>query len=101
VGDPRLPLLAEAGGAGTAVVPLPGPEPAPATIGKPGAQARRRQLRELNSAAVADLVHVTGKSHATLNTELNRRTGIRRISEASVRQLERRLELARSQLRRI
>jgi hypothetical protein len=104
VGDPRLPLLAEASGAGTALVPLPGPEPAapaPATIGKPSALARRRHLRELNSAVVADLVHVTGKSHATLNAELNRRTGIRRISEATLRQLERRLELARSLLRRI
>ena len=50
---------------------------------------------------VADLVHVTGKSHATLNAELNRRSGIRRISEATVRQLERRLELARRLLGRI
>ena len=84
-------------------VPLPGPDPTLVTAGKrtSSALARRRQLRELNSAVVGDLVHVTGKAHATLNAELNRRIGIRRISEATVRQLERRLELAKSLLRRI
>ena len=105
VGDPRLPLLTEATGAGVATVPLPGRDPALApalpSLGKTSALARRRQLRELNSNVVADLVHVTGKAHAALNTELNRRIGIRRISEATVRQLERRLELARTLLRRI
>jgi hypothetical protein len=105
VGDPRLPLLTGATGAGVAAVPLPGRDPALAlavpTLGKTGALTRRRQLRELNSSVVADVVHVTGKAHAALNTELNRRVGIRRISEATVRQLERRLELARSLLRRI
>jgi len=102
-GDPRLPLLAEAAGGGVTTVPLPGPDPTLVTAGKrtSSALARRRQLRELNSAVVGDLVHVTGKAHATLNAELNRRIGIRRISEATVRQLERRLELAKSLLRRI
>jgi hypothetical protein len=37
--------------------------------------ARRRQLRELDGAIVADLVHVTGKAHAAVNTELNRHIG--------------------------
>ena len=83
-------------------VPLPGPDPIGAG-GRPktSALARRRQLREQNSAAITDLVHITGKSHATLNADLNRRIGIRRISEATVRQLERRLELAKSMTRRL
>jgi superfamily II DNA or RNA helicase len=109
-GDPRLPLVCDASGAGGTAVPLPGPDPAPrggpepsSDVGrtKTSALARRRQLREQNSAAVADVVHVTGKAHATLNSELNRRIGIRRISEATVRQLERRLVMAKSLLRRI
>jgi superfamily II DNA or RNA helicase len=109
-GDRRLPLVTDASGAGATSVPLPDPEPMadlvegaakPRTSSKISALARRRQLRELNSAAVVDLVHITGKAHATLNGELNRRIGLRRISEATVRQLERRLELARSLLRRI
>jgi sarcosine oxidase gamma subunit len=114
-GDPderRTSLGTEAPVVGTAPVPLPGPESdadgrdsdgdgdGPAQNRKTSALARRRQLREQNSTAIADLVHVTGKSHATLNAELNRRSGIRRISEATVRQLERRLELAKRLLGR-
>ena len=136
-GDRRLPLIAEASGAGGSPVPFPEPDRDPGSEGeapegggtsrdpsgypsttssegathathvkktssaKLSALARRRQLREQNSAAITDLVHSTGKSHATLNAELNRRAGIRRISEATVRQLERRLELAKGMMRRI
>jgi superfamily II DNA or RNA helicase len=82
-----------------APVPLPAPEQRvePAT---PSPLARRRALREQNSEAVADLARVSGKSHADLNGDLNRRAGIRRISEASIKQLQQRLELARKMLRR-
>ncbi len=85
----------------TAAVPLPGPDPNPSPPSSPalGALARRRQLREQNSEAVADLARMTGKSHADTNAELNRRVRIRRISEATVRQLQQRLELARKLLR--
>ncbi|HEY2902963.1 MAG TPA: DEAD/DEAH box helicase [Polyangia bacterium] len=62
--------------------------------------ARRRLLREQNSEAVRDLVHATGKTHADVNADLNRKIGIRQISEATIRQLERRLTLAKSSLRR-
>ncbi|MEO7667962.1 MAG: DEAD/DEAH box helicase family protein [Polyangia bacterium] len=78
-------------------VPLPAPDPRPAPA--LGALARRRQLREQNSEAVADLARMTGKTHAEMNGELNRRVRIRRISEATVRQLQQRLELARKMLR--
>ena len=70
------------------------------TPSKNGALARRRQLRELNSEAVRDLVHLTGKTHAELNSELNRRIGIKRISLATVRQLEQRLTAAKGWTRR-
>ena len=83
-------------------VPLPAREsgslpPPPAEALSP--LARRRQLREQNSDAVTDLAHLTGRPHAELNAELNRRLKIRRISEATVRQLQQRLELARKMMR--
>ena len=61
--------------------------------------ARRRQLREQNAAAVIDAVHLTGRTHLEINAELNRKLGIKRISIATLRQLERRLELARTMRR--
>ena len=85
----------------TASVPLPEPEVRLGGAGAAvGALAKRRQLREQNSEAVADLARVTGKGHAELNGDLNKKAGIRRISEASVKQLQQRLELARKMLRR-
>ncbi|MEP6654030.1 MAG: hypothetical protein ABJA82_11775, partial [Myxococcales bacterium] len=88
-------------GAGGIRLPVPVPLPAPDPRSAPalGALARRRQLREQNSEAVADLARMTGKTHAEMNGELNRRVRIRRISEATVRQLQQRLELARKMLR--
>jgi superfamily II DNA or RNA helicase len=82
------------------VVPLPEAEPLSMEAPKTGALARRRQLRELNSEAVRDLVHLTGKSHAELNSELNRKVGIKSISLATVRQLEQRLTAAKGWKRR-
>jgi superfamily II DNA or RNA helicase len=103
-GEPVPDLVShppEPGFAAATSVPLPPPDagasPGP---GPTSALARRRSLREQNSAAVADLARLTGKSHADLNGDLNRRAGIRRISEASVKQLQQRLDLARRMLRR-
>jgi len=86
-------------------VPLAGQVPPPVADAVPlGAPknsmlARRRQLREQNAAAVIDLVHMTGRTHPEINSELNRKVGVKRISIATLRQLERRLELARTMLR--
>jgi superfamily II DNA or RNA helicase len=89
-----------------APVPLPEPEPSPAdptaaASPKVSALARRRQLREANAAAVADLVHLTGKSHAEVNAELNRKVSIRRITEATIRQLELRHQAALKMMQRL
>jgi superfamily II DNA or RNA helicase len=81
-------------------LPLPDPTPPPPATKATSPLARRRELREANSAVVRELVHDTGKPHAELNAELNRKVGIKRVSEATVRQLEQRLELARTWLRR-
>jgi superfamily II DNA or RNA helicase len=85
-----------------AAPPLPAPEPPAAGGGAPRARsalARRRELREQNGDIVRELAPALGKSHAELNGQLNRKVGIKRISEATVRQLEQRLELARRLIR--
>jgi len=43
----------------------------------------------------------TGRSHAQVNAELNRQVGLRRIAEATVEQLETRLEQAERWLARV
>lgn len=60
---------------------------------------QRILLRERNADAVRELVRATGWSHPAVNAELNRMSGIRQISQATVEQLERRLESARRWLR--
>ncbi len=75
--------------------PVPTPEPEPATGPVESPRTRKRKLREQNSAIVASLAHRTRRSHAEINAELNRRIGIARITEATIAQLERRLDAAR------
>ena len=83
-----------------AAPPLP-PAQRSAALARPqSALARRRELREQNSEIVRELTHPLSKTHAEVNALLNRQVGIKRISEATVRQLERRLELARKLIRR-
>lgn len=63
--------------------------------------ARRRLLRERNSARVADLARATGMSHAKVNAELNRLAGVRRVTEATEADLRRRLEAANRWMRQL
>jgi superfamily II DNA or RNA helicase len=80
--------------------PLPLPESdANAPAAKKSALARRRLLREQNGEFVRELSVSLKKTHAEVNADLNRRVGIKRINEATVRQLEQRLELARALIR--
>ena len=81
-------------------VPPPVADPIPVAPAKSGALARRRQLREQNSEAVIDLVHLTGRTHADINALLNRKVGIKRIGMATVRQLEQRLAAAKVMTKR-
>jgi len=80
---------------------LPTPEPASIDGESISPRTRKRQLRELNSARVRSLVHRTRQSHANVNAELNRKVGIQRVTEATVPQLEKRLEVADHWLGRI
>ena len=51
----------------------------------------KSQLREANADIARELARRTGLTHAQVNAELNRLSGVRRIAEATVDQLERRL----------
>ena len=68
----------------------------------PGLSVReqRIRLRDLNADIAKELVRSTGWSHPSVNAELNRLAGIRKISEATVEQLQRRLDHGRKWLRR-
>jgi superfamily II DNA or RNA helicase len=54
----------------------------------------KQQLREANATVARELVRRTGMTHARVNAELNRLSAVRRVSEATIEQLERRLARA-------
>jgi len=51
----------------------------------------KSKLRKENAELVAHLVAVTGRSHREVNGELNRLAGVRKVTEATADQLQRRL----------
>jgi superfamily II DNA or RNA helicase len=54
----------------------------------------KARLREANTSKVRAIARQTGLTHAAVNNELNRITGLRKVSEATVEDLERRLARA-------
>ena len=74
--------------------------PTGATDGRTRRQTKD-ELRGANAAAARDLARRTGLTHAQVNAELNRQVGLRRIAEATVEQLESRLEQADRWLARV
>ena len=78
-----LPLLYGGGGE-------PG-EGGTATITR---REEKQQLREANATVARALVRRTGLGHAAVNAELNRLSAVRRVSEATIEQLERRVQVA-------
>lgn len=58
----------------------------------PGAHRTRGELRDANAALARELVALTATSHAQVNSELNRMAGVGRVGEATLEQLQRRLE---------
>ena len=62
--------------------------------------AHKRRLRESNAKLASELVHITGWEHRRVNAELNRQAGIRRVTQATAEQLERRIRHAESWLRK-
>ena len=55
-----------------------------------GPVARRRALRDANAVLVRALAGATGMTHAQVNGELNRMSGVRRVAEADADALEKR-----------
>ncbi len=92
-------------GGGHVAVPADDPTGAPSG---PGAdptlgmtqRERKARLRDANADVAAELVRSTGWGYVQVQNELNRLTGIRKVSEATLEQLESRLEHARRWLRR-
>jgi hypothetical protein len=87
---PPLPLgrhgTTATGGAGTA--------PEGRTL-----REHKEHLRKANAEKGRRIAHHTGLTHAGVNTELNRISGVNKVSEATAEQLERRLEKAEQWLR--
>jgi len=77
----------------TIEVELAPPPPIVGSEGQPGVARHevRERLRTLNADAARDIARVSGLTHAAVNLELNRLAGVRRISEATVEQLQSRL----------
>ncbi|HSD80192.1 MAG TPA: DEAD/DEAH box helicase family protein [Solirubrobacteraceae bacterium] len=104
---PQLALFGPPGGA-PAVTPVlaagaaPAAEPAPDEAAEPEMPAfeRRALLRDKRHRLVADLRRRDGRSHAEINNWLNRASGIRRVNEATIEQLERSIELLLVELSR-
>ncbi|MGI9597449.1 MAG: hypothetical protein ACR2QK_14895, partial [Acidimicrobiales bacterium] len=90
-------------------VPLPGATPGSVASvgGASGAPVgggstdrnERDRLRRINTDLTKELVTATGRGHAIVNGELNRRAGITKISEATIIQLNRRSRAAEEWLR--
>ena len=62
---------------------------------------RKKALRDSNADRARRLARLTGLTHAQVNMELNRLTGVDRVTEATVDQLERRLRHAEAWLARV
>jgi superfamily II DNA or RNA helicase len=90
---PQMALFGPPGGA-----PAPVPVFASAVedpLDDPGLPAfeRRALLRDKRHRLVSDLRRIDGRTHAEINSWLNRASGIRRVDDASIDQLERSIAL--------
>jgi superfamily II DNA or RNA helicase len=86
---PSLPGESGTGGAGNRASPGASTGPAGVSL-----RQRRIELRERNHKLVQELVWATGETHAQVNARLNRLVGLRRVDEATVDQLARRVAQA-------
>jgi superfamily II DNA or RNA helicase len=68
--------------------PLAGGDPGVTTLTR---REHKQALRDQNATVVRELVRRTKLTHGAVNAELNRLSGVRRVSEATLEQLEQRL----------
>jgi superfamily II DNA or RNA helicase len=97
------PQLALFGGAAPDPPPRPASAPAASTPAAPGGVSRferRARLREDRRRLVADLGRRDGRPHAEINAWLNRETGVARVGDATIEQLEASIDLLFGALRR-
>ncbi len=76
------------------------PPAGPVIIGPRRGRKERDRLRQLNADLARELVVVTNRTHAAVNFELNRLSGVAKVSAATVDQLERRARVAEEWLGR-
>lgn len=74
------------------IAPLPPLAGATNAAGGLTRRQQKEQLRDANAELARQLVARTGLTHAQVNAELNRLSSIGRVSEATLEQLQRRLE---------
>lgn len=80
----------------------PAPPLAGGAVGGTTTRAQHKsELRAANAKAVRELVQLTGMTHAAVNGQLNKDAGVRKITEATMRQLELRLKYAERWLFRL
>jgi superfamily II DNA or RNA helicase len=82
------------------------PPPPPLRVqhhGEPGVarHEHKRRLRARNAELARDIARRSGLAHAHVNTELNRMAGVRRVTEATVEQLDLRARCADGWLQRL
>ena len=83
---------------------VPPPPGANAVDGGPPGKTRKQlktELRDANAELVRELVRYSKLDHRAVNAELNRLAGLRRVTEATVEQLQARLDLGNRWLRKL
>jgi superfamily II DNA or RNA helicase len=94
------PQLALFGGGAAPAAPGRAAPAAPAAEEPVPAFERRALLRDKRHRLVADLRRRDGRSHADINGWLNRASGIRRVEDATLQQLERSIDVLLAELDR-
>ncbi len=81
--------------------PLRGRPMATSAHGPVPRHQHKRELRARNAERARDIARRSGLAHAHVNIELNRMAGVRRITEATLEQLDRRARAAAGWLARL
>ncbi|HEX2084908.1 MAG TPA: DEAD/DEAH box helicase family protein [Solirubrobacteraceae bacterium] len=103
---PQLALFAEAGAPPPIAPPAPAPTaaaddpPEPTATPGPSAFERRAALRAERHRLVSELRRLDGRSPREINAWLNRASGVRRVEDATIDQLERSIDLLVEALRK-
>lgn len=97
---PQMNLFGEAGDQSVQPQPAPVPDPAHEPEGEPAVPAfqRRKELRARRHRLIGDLARKRGWTHREANLWVNERSGIERVEEATIAELERSCAMLREEL---